>query len=228
MRKKIILLSALGIALTSWGCGSGIEPGFDAGNRLTVQTITDAKGLSVPIFNALEKTDDSGTDGVLNPEAPDPDGTEGNGLPDPGETVLVPLSDDLGNMTLANETRLGVKPGVALHIQEIDVTYLDANGQSHTFAPTVRYQVTGVIEPDTSADFGFILVPLSMKTAVGGLRDIFLFGTDAEIEAARKWTAIVDVYGKDTVNDDSVHAQGQISIRFINPMVEEAAGGSGT
>ncbi|GAB4267243.1 MAG: hypothetical protein Kow0092_20500 [Deferrisomatales bacterium] len=226
MRKLLILglcaaLGPLGLA----GCGGD---DFQAGNRLTVVSITDESDNAVPVFRAVVETDDSGNDG--DPGTVDPYGSQGNFFPDlggggsPGETVLVPLGNDLGKITLQNEARLGVDPGVDLELFRIDLTYFDANGASRTFAPPQSLSVTGVVPNDGTLDLdGVVLVPVEMKTADDGLQEIFLFGTSDEIEAVRQWTVVVDVYARDVRNDDTVHAQGQITVKFIDPMIEGAS-----
>jgi hypothetical protein len=75
-----------------------------------------------------------------------------------------------------------------------------------------------------TASIDVVLVPVEMKSAQNGLRSIFLYGTRAEQEAVRTWTVVLDVYARDLVNNRAVSAQGQASIQFINPMVEEVAG----
>lgn len=216
MRKVLLLLmSVLVPALFTLGCGE--DDDFEAGNRLIVASITDEDGNSGPVFNAVIKTDDSGTDG--DPDVEDPDGSQGDGFPDLGEEVLEPLSDDLAVITLENEERLGVDPGVDLNVFRIDATYFDANGNSRDFAPRRSFAVTGLVPNEGTVDLTFVLIPVDMKA--DGLQPIFLFGTPEEVQAVRQWTVVVDVFARDERNDDNVHAQGQISVRFINPMVEE-------
>ncbi|MHB8765243.1 MAG: hypothetical protein ACYDA8_13055 [Deferrisomatales bacterium] len=121
-------------------------------------------------------------------------------------------------MTLGNEPRLGVNPGVDLQVYLVDVTYLDANGGSRTFAPTQRHNVALNVASGASGELGFVLVPEAMKKAAGGLRDLILRGSEAERRAVQTMTAIVDVYAKDVRNNDTVQAQGSIPLTFINPM----------
>ncbi len=198
----------------------GAEDDFQAGNRLIIESVTDEGGAEGPIFNAVVKTDDSGKDG--DPAVVDADGSQGDGFPDLGEEILETLHDDLGVITLRNEARLGVDPGVDLHPFRVDFTYRDANGQTRTFAPARSVFLTGLVPNDGTAELTAVLIPVDMK--INGLQDIFLFGTPAEIAAVRQWTVIVDVYARDVRNQDVVHAQGLITVRFINPIVEEVIG----
>ncbi len=207
-----LLLGALGLT----GCGVA-DDDFQAGNRLIVDGVTDVSGSTAPVFAAVEWTNDGGPDN-------DPATLDDNnpGFPDPEEEILAggELRDDLGKVALRNQPRLGVSPGVDLHVYRVDVTYYDDNGASRFYAPRVTYWPTLRVPNDGTATLDVILVPVAMKQ--GGLRDAFLFGTSAEKAAARKWTAVVDVYARDLLNGDGVHAGGSITIQFINPLVEGA------
>ncbi|MBI5017423.1 MAG: hypothetical protein HZB55_18290 [Deltaproteobacteria bacterium] len=219
---KVILLSLLATTLALPLVGCGVSDDFQAGNRLVVTSLTDSNDHSVPIFNAVVKTDDSGKDG--DPATVDTDGSQGDHFPDDGEKVLEPLSDDLAKVGLKNVTRLGVDPGVPLTVYRVDVTYRDGNGKTRDFAPRKSYDVSFAIDPDGTGDLTFVIVPWDMKA--NGLEWYFLFGTSEELAVVRQWTAVVDVYARDQLNSDDVHAQGKMSIRFINPMVETV--GTGT
>jgi hypothetical protein len=216
MRATRIALCLAGLLPFLFACG---EDDFQAGNRLIVESITDEGGASTPIYNAFEKTDDSGKDG--DPAVVDPDGSQGDGFPDLGETVLELISDDRAVITLRNEARLGVDPGVDLHLIRIDFTYRDANGATRDFAPKRSVTVSGTIPNDSTEELTVVLIPVEMK--LNGLRGIFLFGTPEEIAAVRQWTVIVDVFARDIRNDDIVHAQGRVGVRFINPLVEQVS-----
>jgi len=222
MRTTTFIASlALIAALAFVGCGYDvpgheiIDDDFQAGNMLTVTSITDTSGHSVPIFKGVQKTDDLGRDGIPDTD----DEGEDDGYPDSFEELLEKLSDDLATITLENETRLGVAEGVDLHVFRVDVTYYDNNGNSRTFAPRQSFDITGVIPADSEATLEIVLIPVDIK--INGLRDALLTGTLAERDAVRQWTVVVDVYARDTKNDDTVHAQGGTTVRFINPMVEE-------
>lgn len=211
---RLALLSAL--AFLAYGCGVA-DDDFQAGNRMTLTKIADTSGSTAPIFYAGEETDDSGADG--QPGTDDPG--ENNGKPDNGEAILTKLSDDIGVLSLDNEPRLGVDPGVELRVYHVDVTYVDANGNSRDFAPTFRQDLNVSIPSGSSADVQIVLVPLQMKIVQGGLRDLIVFGTEAEREAASTMTAFVDVYARDDRNNDSVLATGKVTLKFINPIVFE-------
>jgi hypothetical protein len=212
------LAFALG-ALVWLGLGCGIVgEEFEAGNQLKVTSVADRAGSNAPVFAAVEETDDSGVDG----QAGTNDDGEDDGFPDPGETVVNLLSIDTGVLSLENEPRLGVgENGVELQVFRVDVTYFDANGAAQAFAPQRSLATTATVPNQGAVDLEFELVPLSMKLATGGLRDIFLFGTAAQRAAVERMTAVVDVWAKDMRNNDTVHAQGQIAISFINPMAAQ-------
>ena len=213
MRRALIAVFALFVG--AWGlsgCGTAGDD-FQAGNRLLVTRVADAGGSTSPVFMAVEETDDSGPDG-------DPDTTDDNnpGFPDPGEEILTPLGDDTGVVSLRNEPRPGVEEGVELVVFRVDLTYVDKFGRSHDFAPTRSEFPTVEVPSGGTADVNVTLVPVEMKE--NGLRDVFLFGTADEQEAVREWTVYVDVYARDALNDDTVHAGGSITVRFVNPLVE--------
>ena len=214
MRQIIGYAFALGLAVVLGGCGTADD--FEAGNRLVVAKIADTSGSTAPVFLAVEKTDDSGLDG--DPDTNDEG--ENDGFPDPSEKVEegYELGPDLGVITVRNEARPGVKEGVPLVVYRVDITYLDATGASRAFAPSRTQWVNVEVDSGGSADIEVVLVPEDMKTREGGLRHIFLFGTEEQKAAVRTMTAVVDVYARDVLNDDSVHAQGRIVLTFINPM----------
>lgn len=216
MRTTRIVLCLAGLLPLLFACG---EDDFQAGNRLIIQSITDKGGSSAPVYNAFEKTDDSGADGDL--AVIDPNGSQGDGYPDQGEAVLQPIGDDSAVITLRNEARLGVDPGVDLHLIRIDFTYRDANGATRDFAPKRSVTVSGTIPNDGELELTAVLIPVEMK--LDGLRGIFLFGTPEEIKAVRQWTVIVDVFARDIRNDDLVHDRDQVGVRFINPLVEQVS-----
>lgn len=216
--RKAALSSLLAATLALPLVGCGVADDFQAGNRLLITSLTDTNGNSVPVFNAVVKTDDSGTDG--DPAVADTNGSQNDGFPDDGETILEPLSDDLGKLSLSNEPRLGVDPGVPLTVYRVDVSYRDGADATRAFAPKKAYDVSLIIPSGETADLTFVLVPVEMKA--NGLQPIFLEGTDAQVEDVRQWEAIVDVYARDELNNDSVHDQARTSVRFINPMVESA------
>jgi len=211
-RDKWVWLLWCGLALGLAGCGSD---DYQAGNRLTVALLADAEGSTAPILYAVEETDDSGVNGTLG----DGDDGEGDGFPDNGEVLITALASDIGVVDLANESRPGVKEGVDLQVYLIDVTYYDANGNTPLFAPRYRQSVTATVASDSTASLDFTLVPLEMKLATGGLRDIFLYGTAAEKTSVSRMTAVVDVYARDPLNDDNVLASGAMTLQFVNPMV---------
>jgi len=216
MRKALIARFAVSVvALSLWGCG--VADDFEANSRLVVTSVTSAAGANTVVANALEKTDDSGTDGTAGTN--DPDGTENNGLPDPGETVEVALSNDLGTISFKNDPRGATGSGVDLTVYRIDITYLDGNRQSRTFAPSKIYNVSLLVPTEATAELiDVILVPVDMKY---GVRDIFISPPSAAaLTAVRDWTAIIDIYAKDPKNNNDVHTQAKVSIHFINPMVE--------
>jgi hypothetical protein len=217
MRTDLLFsLLAPALALSLLGCGSVTGDNFQAGDRLLVAKIADANGANVPILNAVIKTDDSGKDG--NAAQIDSDGSQGDGFPDEGEKVITPLSDDQVTISLKNEPRLGVDPGVDLHVFRVDTTFVDASGATRTFAPPQSYSVSLDIPSGESADLTAVLVPASMKA--NGLQDIFLFGTADELRAVQKWNVVVDIFARDLRNSDTVHAQGVVSVVFKNPMLE--------
>ncbi|MHB8765242.1 MAG: hypothetical protein ACYDA8_13050 [Deferrisomatales bacterium] len=80
-----LLLGLSGLALL--GCGTA-DSDFDAGNRLKILRLADGSDSTAPVLLAVEKTDDSGKDG--DPAVVDVDGSQGDGFPDPGETVETP------------------------------------------------------------------------------------------------------------------------------------------
>lgn len=212
MRQLVCSVLFAGVLFAFLGCGTD---DFQAGNRLLIETITDLDGSVALQFHAVEETDDSGADGL---PATFDDG-ENDGRPTPGEAILTPLGPDKGVIRVSNEPRLGVDPGVPLRVFRVDVTYLDGAGLSQSFAPTLQHSVSVLVDDGQTEEFEVILVPLEMKT--GGLRDLFLFGSDAEKRAAARWTATLDVYARDDRNKDTVHAQGAITLHFINPMVAQ-------
>lgn len=215
MRSLLVCAVALGL-VGLFGCGSADD--FQAGNRLIVERIADAVDDSTaPVFFAVEKTDDSGKDGELGTD----DEGEGDGIPnEPVDKVETRLTDDRGTITLRNETRPGVEDGRPLQVYRVDLTYVDKFGRSHSYAPSRAEFPSVEVPADGSAEVDVVLVPVEMK--LNGLRDAILFETDpVEREAVRQWTIYVDVYAKDELNDDDVHARGSITVRFINPIVEE-------
>lgn len=216
MRRSYLAGLAILAGLTGlFGCGSaGGGDDFEAGNRLTVSSVTDTDDHATPVFTAVEKTDDLGRDH----QADTTDEGEGNHFPDDFETVETLLSDDLGKVVLANQPRLGVDQGVDLQVYRIDLTYYDALGRRRDFAPSQVFNVTGTVPNEGTAELELVVVPVDMKT---GLRWFFLYGTADQIEAVRTWKLVVDVYARDIPNDRSVHARGQMTVRFINPMVEQ-------
>ena len=124
MRKMTSWVAMLGsLALLALGCGIA-DDDFEAGNVLRMSRVTDEGGSDSPILFAVEWTDDSGVDGDPNTG----DEGEDDGFPDEGELLIAGLSSDLGLVTLANEARLGVDPGVPLEVFQINTTYLDASG----------------------------------------------------------------------------------------------------
>ncbi|MBI5444160.1 MAG: hypothetical protein HY900_23485 [Deltaproteobacteria bacterium] len=199
------------------GCGSSDD--FESGNRLVISSIEDSAGRAIPVFNALEETDDLG----LDHQAGTGDQGEANKFPDAEETVVTPMTEDLGTISLSNQARLGVDPGVDLQVYRVDLSYYDAVGLTHDYAPMKTYSVTGTVPNNGTAEVSLVLVPIEMKTAPNGLRTTFLYGTTAERDAVRTWSVVVDVYANDLVNNRSVHSQGRTSIRFMNPMIEEVA-----
>lgn len=211
--RTTILLASLAVLPGLFFCGCGDD--FQAGSRFTITSLTDLNDHSVAIFNALEKTDDSGINGILG----DNDEGEGDGYPDANEERLVPLGNDLAKIILKNETRLGVDEGVDLYVYRIDVTYYDNNGASRIFAPRQSFDITGVVPADSTGEFTFELIPVDMK--ILGLRDEFLSYDPDRIQSVRHWLSVVDVYARDIRNSDTVHAQASISVTFINPMIEE-------
>ncbi len=216
MRTLYTALAVLAVvALGLGGCGSADD--FQAGNLLTVEKVADSTGSTAPVFAAVEKTDDSGKDGELGTD----DEGEGDGIPnEPIANVETRLSNDTGTITLRNETRPGVEEGRPLLVYRIDLTYVDKYGRSHDYAPTRSEFPSVEVPADATADVDVTLVPVEMK--LNGLRDAILFETDpTEREAVRQWTVYVDVYAKDVLNDDDVHARGSITVRFVNPIVEE-------
>lgn len=217
MRNTALLsLLAASLVLPLAGCGvADVDDDYQAGNRLLITSLTDAAGHSVPVLNGSVKTDDSGKDG--DPATVDADGSQGDKFPDEGETILEPLSDDMGKLSLLNEPRLGVDPGQPLVVYEVTVTYFDANGKTREFAPKKFYDVNVSVPTKGNADLTFVLAPYQMKA--DGLMWYLLYGTAEEKAAVSEWTAVVDVYSRDDLNDDDVHSQAKTSIRFIDPMV---------
>lgn len=215
---RSFLVCAVALSLVGLlGCGSADD--FEAGNRLVVEKVADASGSTAPVFAAVEKTDDSGKDGELGTD----DEGEGDGIPnEPVANVETRLSDDTGTITLRNETRPGVDEGQPLLVYRVDLTYVDKFGRSHSYAPSRAEFPSVEVPADGTADVNVTLVPVEMK--LNGLRDAILFETDpTEREAVRQWTVYVDVYAKDVLNDDDVHARGSVTVRFINPIVEEVS-----
>jgi hypothetical protein len=200
-----------------WG-GSAPALAFEAENRLLVQSIESVTGGGGFVFSAVEKTDDSG--GVAGTEG------ENDGFPDPGEVIQDPLGNDLAKVTLKNEPRPGVETGVDLTVYRVDITYLDASGNSHAFAPRFTYQQSQLIPTGGTADLQFVIVPYSMKVpsaaTVRGLRDIFLYPVSpSEVDQVSRWTASIDIYARDKLNGDTVHTRTDQSISFINPNAQQ-------
>lgn len=216
MRHVMGWCTVLGLAVLLAACGSD---DFQAGSRFKVLQLADKDGSTAPIFFAVEETDDTGADGDAGTDDPGED----DGFPDDGEALLTPLSSDIGSLELENEVRPGVETGVDLEVYLIDVTYYDADGNTPAFAPRYRQNVRATVQPDSTQSLDFTLVPLDMKTAVGGLRDVFLYGTADQVRRASTMTAVVDVYARDTLNDDGVHGRASVTVQFVNPMVAKPA-----
>lgn len=199
------------LALFFAGCGDD----FEAGNRLKIVSVTAGDGGTVFVLNAVETTDDTGAD----QQSGTGDVGENNGFWDEGETLEAPLGPDTATILFENETRLGVETGVDLSVYRVDVTYYDRNGSSRSFAPTQHHGVTVLVPTDATAELDIVLVSTDMKV---GIREVFFQGVEANVYAARTWTAVLDVYARDVRNGDSVHAQASVPITFINPNVEAA------
>jgi len=200
-----------------WG-GSTPALAFEAANRLLVQSIVPVTGGGGFVFNAVEKTDDSG--GSAGEEG------EGDGYPDPGEVIEAPLGNDLAKLTLKNEPRPGVEKGVDLTVYQVDITYLDASGNSRAFAARSSFQQSQLIPTGGTADLEFIIVPYSMKVPseayARGLRTIFLYpASPAEVDQVSRWTAAIDIWAKDKLNGDTVHARTDQTISFVNPNAQQ-------
>ncbi len=215
MQKNLFGLLSLCLLVLLCGCGTD---DFQAGNRLILLSLTDQGGSSSPILFANEETDDSGVDG--DPTTSDDVGF-GDGFPDEGENPITPISSDIGVIELANEARPGVDEGVELQIYLIDVTYFDANGNTPAFAPRYRQNVAASVDTGSTISLEFTLVPLEMKIVEGGLRDIFLFGSAAAVSSVSRMTAVVDVYARDVLNNDTVLTQAAVTVQFVNPMVSK-------
>lgn len=230
MSKNVLaqILSPI-LALALWGCGTGGGDDFQAGNRLSVTSIVSDAGDNVIVSKAVHETADLGPDGVVGGDTTG----EGNNFPDATEPTTVFLAPDAATITVFNEPRLGTKDengnpaGVSLFVEDVYVTYRDANGHARDFAPQQHIRVTQEVLSGEAAEIALpTFVPVGMKSDPDGLEHIFL--TDpAEIPDVRDWTAIVDILAKDTLNGDTVNAQGRISIHFYNPMVESAGNGTG-
>lgn len=220
MRKTKLWIAMLGsLALLVCGCGLDNEGDFDAGNRLIIQSITDEEGSTAPTLFAVEWTDDSGLDGELGTG----DEGEGDGFPDlPEEDLIEGLSADKGILTILNQPRLGVDPGVDLECKRVKTSYKDASGNRIVIEDPETGSTRSVFEQGCSVDmrdsetvsFEFILLPEEVKKAPGGLRDRFLFGDRGSVSTI---TATVDVWARDVLNEDTVHTQQNVSIDLINP-----------
>lgn len=215
-RRSAAVLGASALLLL-WG---GVGPGwtYEAGNRLLVQDITSVTGPGSFVFNAVEKTDDSG--GLAGEEG------NGDGFPDAGEVVEEALGNDTAKITFKNEPRPGVGTGVDLTVYRVDITYQDGSGNARAFAPRFTYQRTVLVPTGGTAEYEFIIVPSSMKVPSSantrGLRDMFLFpASSSELDVVSGWTAVIDIYSRDKLNGDDVHAQTVQSIRFINPNAQK-------
>ncbi len=217
MRKISFLLAAM-LVLSALGMGCGIDDD-DTGNRLIVDGVSAPGGSSALVFNAVEQTNDFGEDNQENTF----DTGESDGRPTVNETVLVPLGPDAVVLSLRNDPRPGVDPGVDIDVYQIDITYLDRFGRSRTFAPTFRPRAFITLPDGESGDLEVILVPEDMKKVAGGLRDIFLFG-DPIAEGVTNMTAILDIYYRDRLNNDKDRTQTSVNITFINPMTSQAPG----
>jgi hypothetical protein len=209
MRQQIVrCIFIVGILSVLLGCG---EDDFQAGNRLLIESITDLDGSTALIFPAVEETDDTGLDGIAGTG----DQGENNARCDGGLEDCGPLGPDLGVITLRNEPRLGVDQGVPLTVVQVRVNYRDWEGNSQPFAPEIIQHLPELVDDGQSKEIEFILVPLAMKTAQGGLRDAVLAGSPL----ALPWRATVDVFARDERNKDIVHARKEVTLNFINPNV---------
>jgi hypothetical protein len=213
------LAALIGVAFLASGCGDIADDDFQGGNILEVTSATDGSGNTPFVFFAVEWTDDSGVDG----EPGTGDEGENDGFPDAGETLIQGLGPDEAILTLQNTQRLGVDPGADLLIDLVNVTYFNAFGQPLLVPSTGTNQFSQfasgevLIPNDGTGDITIILLPLEMKTAPGGLRDIFLFGAEDEIRAVSTITAIVDVQGRDRLNNDTILARYVATLNMINP-----------
>lgn len=233
-KKRALLALTLPLALFAFsGCGALTQS--DAAAKLDITTITtieqvDEVETTVMEFFANEVRFDSGRDRDLTTTG------EGNldGIPQDFEVVTVPASSDVVKIGLLNTPRLGVKDPINLLVYKVVFTYFDANGNSRPFARQNTQSVSLLLTPDTVGELEVIAVPELMKTVSGGLADIFIFGRSAdalygnipalEQAAAKTWIVYIDVYAKDVLNKDTVHAQSVSNFTFINPMKETALG----
>ena len=218
--RKIGLVLAATLVLTALGVvGCGVTDDDNIGNRLIVDGVSDLGGSSALVFNAVELTNDFGEDNIENTN----DNGERDRRPTPGEDFVEPLGPDSVVLSLRNDPRPGVDPGVDIDVYQIDITYLDRFGRSRTFAPTFRPRAFITLPDGQSGDLEIILVPEDMKKVEGGLRDIFLFGNPIA-EGVTNMTAILDIYYRDRLNNDKDRTQTQVNITFINPMTSAVPG----
>ncbi|MDF1553037.1 MAG: hypothetical protein P1P84_08245 [Deferrisomatales bacterium] len=227
MRRMRIYLG-LALILSVWlaGCGSGPE---GAGNRLTVVSITPVEDANEGfVFYGVEETDDVGCDGVAGPPK-DPDGTEQNGFWDgPGcFESKTELADDLVEITLRNERRPGVEAdpagGRPLLVTGVRITYIDPDdGTTPAYAPQrLSVQVEGdrEIADNGTGTLRLTIVTKEMKAGDGatpGIRDLFFTGA---VASELFLDAIVDVFARDTLNNESFNIQYVVPLSFINPNI---------
>ncbi|NTU59954.1 MAG: hypothetical protein HGA98_02720 [Deltaproteobacteria bacterium] len=229
MRKTVLAhLAAPALLALLVGCGSagggGGDDDYDAASYLTVTNIVSSSSggedggggaANQIVANAVEQTDDSGTDG--DPATVDADGTQDNGRPDPGEEVLTPLSAEKGTISFSNTPTGALGTGVNLTVYRVDIHYVDSFNRTHAYAPDMHYSVTLTVPSEGTADLvDLVLVPQAMKY---GVRQSLLEGR-ADAEGIRNWNASVRWYAKDERNDAYTDGWAQYSIVFRNPMVE--------
>lgn len=220
MRKTLTsLLTLLFGTWALWGCGSaGGGNEFQAGERLTVVKVLPKEGDTF-VVNVLKQTDDSGIDGVAKTSDPG----ENDGLPDEGEAVVsnTEPKDVAAVLTLENQPRAGVSPGVDLLVKTIDVTYLDRDGNARF--ETNRQFPTGTlqIKPGSTGEVTIVLMPLSTikMQQPKGPETIFRTKDGTFIDPIRQLTAVLDIYAVDALDSDNqVHVQTSVSVTLQNPM----------
>lgn len=220
---KIAFVLAAALTLSVFGAGCGVDED-NIGNRLIVDEVTDLSGSSALVFNAVEQTNDFGEDNQEDTF----DTGENDGRPTVNETVDVPLGPDAVVLALRNDPRPGLDDGgVDIDVYQVDITYVDRFGRSRAFAPTFSPAAFITLENGESGGLEIVLVPEDMKKVQGGLRDIFLFG-DPIAEGVTNMTAILDIYYRDRLNNDSDRIQTSVNITFINPMSSQAPGAGGS